>query len=100
VQWAARGGRCAVCGRRGPVVFHHVVRRRDVEREGGDPWDFANALAVGAPGPAGGRCSCHGDHHSAMRKIPVALLPRETVAYAVRLLGEDRAMLYLRRFYG
>jgi len=88
-------GPCEACGRRGPRLRHHVVREQDVRREGGDPWDQRNAMLVGR------WCPCHERHHwpSGNGKLPLARVPEEAVAFAVRLLGEDRARTYLARHY-
>ena len=94
-QWRPRTGKCVVCGRRGPIWFHHIVTRNHVEREGGDVWDFRNALPVGRPV----LCSCHADHHSAKQRIPIYLIPECAHDFAVELLGEDRAAAYWRRYY-
>lgn len=100
VQWRPRNGRCAVCGRRGRIVFHHIVYGQHVKALGGDVWDFRNALAVGAPL---GRCRCHDNHHHPGvngGRIPRSLLPEVAVQFAVDLMGEDRANAYLARYYG
>lgn len=91
-----RTGPCGVCGRRGRLLRHHVVYEQHVRREGGDPWDLRNALDVGR------YCDCHDAHHRSgpgRRPIPLAKVPEEAIAFAVDLLGEDRAVDYFRRYY-
>jgi hypothetical protein len=88
-----RTGTCAICGRRGRVLRHHIVYEQHVRREGGDPWDLANALDVGA------RCLCHAKHHSGAERISLQLIPEVAMAFAVDLMGEDRAVDYFRRYY-
>lgn len=92
---AAHSGRCEGCGRRGPLVRHHVVEEQDVRRYGGDPWDLRNAMELGR------YCRCHADHHApnGRGKLPLARVPRAAVEFAVLLVGEDRAVNYLRRHY-
>lgn len=95
VEWRPRTGKCAVCRRRGPIWYHHVVLAQHVRREGGDVWDFRNALPVGQPF----LCSCHEAHHNAQPRIPAAKLPDDAIRFAVELMGEDRAAEYIRRYY-
>jgi hypothetical protein len=87
-------GPCAACGRYGLLLRHHVVLEQHVRREGGNPWDLRNALALGYYA-----CSCHRDHHHAVRRIPIARVPAPAVTFASELLGEPRATDYLRRYY-
>lgn len=87
-------GPCAACGTRGLLLRHHVVLEQTVRREGGDPWDLANALALGYYG-----CACHRQHHHATRRLPLAIVPPAAVAFAQALLGEARAADYLARYY-
>ena len=56
-----------------------------------DPWDFDNSILL-AP-------KCHMNHHSAYRKLGIGVLPRRAILYAVQLMGEDAALLYLARRY-
>jgi hypothetical protein len=42
---------------------------------------------------------CHARHTSAMYRIHVENLPDAALAFAVDLLGEDRAALYVERYY-
>lgn len=87
-------GRCANCGARGLLLRHHVIAEQHVRRAGGDPWDLANAMALGYYA-----CACHRDHHSAVRRLPLSRLPDNALAFAVDLLGEAGAADYLRRYY-
>jgi len=89
---AARVRRCESCGtRRGPFQLHHVVYKAEVRRRRGDQYDVANGM---------GLClSCHYDQHSRKRPIPLAALPAAAVEFAVRLMGEDAAHVYLGRRY-
>jgi hypothetical protein len=92
-QWQQKSGRCAVCGKRGRVMFHHLVLKQHIKKEGGDVWDFRNALPVGVA------CFCHADHHAAMHRIPRALVPESAIAFAEELFGAERAELYWSRYY-
>lgn len=94
-----RAGPCALCGKRGRLIGHHIVTRREVERRGGDVWDVRNCMWLGAPYAQGGRCHCHANHHAAHRRIPLALVSDDAVDFAVALLGYDRAVLYFARYY-
>lgn len=82
-----------MCGQPGLLLRHHVVTEAHVRLAGGDPWDLRNALAVGA------HCRCHSRHHQAAARIARATLPSQAVQFAVDLLGEAGAELYLSRFY-
>jgi len=94
-EWhRTRYGRCAVCGRRGTILRHHLVYEQHVRRAGGDPWDLRNALDVGA------LCACHQRHHTAARRIPLRLIPAKAHTFATELLGPARAELYWSRYYG
>lgn len=66
-----------------------------VRREGGDPWDRANEMLLGR------WCSCHALHHEPNRRrvLPLSKVPAAAVAFGVRLMGEDRAYIYLGRRY-
>lgn len=74
-----------------PDHQHHVVYRQHVRGEQGDVWAQENALALCA--------SCHHSHHARGRVLPVSALRDENVRWAVELLGGDRAVEYLRRYY-
>jgi hypothetical protein len=88
-------GPCAICNRVGSLLRHHVVTENHVRQMGGDPWDLRNALLVGIWCPE----RCHSRHHSAFRRIELAVLPGEAIAFAVELLGDARAAQYLERYY-
>jgi len=95
-QWkASTFGECAACGQRDRLVRHHVVTESRVRAAGGNPYDLANSLSLGA----GFRCSCHRDHHSACARLPISCLSDDALAFAVDLLGEHQAAEYLRRYY-
>ena len=84
--------RCGSCGtRRGPFHLHHVIYRQEVRRNRGNQKDPANLMPLCVP--------CHQDHHARKRPVPLARVPAEAVEFAVRLLGEDRAHVYLTRRY-
>lgn len=40
-----------------------------------------------------------GDHHHAVRRLPVSKVPPAAVEFAVELLGTNAAQLYLHRYY-
>ncbi len=79
---------CRACGRPAQHV-HHVVLRQHIERLKGDRWHPDDALAL---------CTaCHAQAHG-LRRLPVAVLRPENLAFAVDLLGAY-AVDYLRRYY-
>lgn len=88
-----RSGRCAICGKPGLLLRHHVLYEQHVRREGGDPWDLRNSMDVGR------YCTCHADHHAAVRRIPVRLIPQDAQDFIIELLGSARAALYVARYY-
>lgn len=93
-EWhRTRYGRCAICGRSGTVLRHHLVYEQHVRRLGGDPWDLRNSLDVGA------LCACHLNHHSAVQRIPFARVPAAGREFADELLGPARAADYWQRYY-
>lgn len=87
-------GSCAACAAHGLLLRHHVVLEQHVRAEGGDPWDLANSLLLGYYA-----CSCHRDHHHAVRRLPRSKLPPAAIAFVTELLGPARRDDYLRRFY-
>lgn len=94
LQWKTQvHGICAVCKKRQLCVRHHVVYEQHVRREGGNPWDMANAMLLGA------WCTCHADHHSGKARIATSLIPETALDFAIGLLGTDRAALYIARYY-
>jgi hypothetical protein len=88
-------GPCAVCGVRGTLVRHHVVREQDVRKAEGDPWELRNSILIGA----GYSCRCHRRHHDHFRRISLSLVPAEAIAFARELLGAGAAEDYLARHY-
>lgn len=93
----AKGNRCEVPGCPNPrpgkrrLHLHHVVTRQVIRRNRGDQWDPAVGMTV---------CdSCHSKHHHRTRPIPRSAVPAAAVAYAVQLMGEDRAEDYIARYY-
>lgn len=86
-------GKCGACGKEQLCIRHHVVYEQHVRREGGDPWDQANAMLVGT------RCRCHENHHGAVERIALARIPQTAIDFAIGLLGADRAALYIARYY-
>ena len=88
-----RYGRCAICGKRGTILRHHVVLEQHVRVEGGNPWDLRNSLDIGS------RCDCHLNHHFASHRIPFRVVPAAARAFADELLGPGRAELYFQRYY-
>ena len=63
-----------------------------MRREGGDPWDLANAMPV---------CPvCHARHHSAHGRIPYSRVSFAAQKFARDLLGRERADLFFKRYYG
>lgn len=91
---AAVWGRCAVCDQPGRLIRHHVVLEQHVRAAGGAPYDLRNALPLGYYA-----CSCHRDHHHAVRRLPLARVPPAAVEFAIELLGEPAAIDYLARYY-
>jgi hypothetical protein len=87
-------GCCSACGARGLLLRHHVITEAHVRAAGGDPWDLDNAMALGYYA-----CTCHRDHHHAIRRIPRAKVPDAAVMFAAELLGSERAEDYLARHY-
>lgn len=87
-------GYCAACGKHGLLLRHHVILEQHVRTAGGDPWDLRNSMTLGYYA-----CACHRDHHHAVRRLPLAKVPDVAIAFAVELLGEERAADYLARFY-
>lgn len=95
-RWrAALTGRCAMCrapgGGRFRLVLHHVCYRQHLRAIGGDEYDPRNALTL---------CSeCHSQHHSRVATLPLDVIPRQAIGFLVDLLGQERAELYLNRYY-
>jgi hypothetical protein len=89
---AAAVSRCESCEtRRGPFQLHHVIYRAEVRRRRGDQYDVLNGM---------GLCrSCHENHHARTRPVLRAKIPAAALAFAIRLMGEDAADVYLARRY-
>lgn len=106
---ARRSGTCAVCGKRGRVVLHHLTDEQTVRRAtskeqqaGGIVWNQANALMVGAPFSWGGKCRCHLAHHHwsiVDTRIPFEKVSPAARRFAAETLGEGPAEAYFRRHY-
>lgn len=108
--WAkgARVKPCARCGRkRGPVRGHHIIYQQELKRIAHDlglsyerlRWDDRNRMPLCDP--------CHERHHSAMSRIPMAVV-REAAPKATQFAAElDRqyedgrspAIAFLERTY-
>lgn len=73
---------------------HHVLDLQVLKREHREDvaWDARNAMLL--------HPQCHGRHTSAMRRIPLSSVPEAALAFAVDVLGEDRACLFFSRYYG
>lgn len=88
-----RYGRCSVCRRPGRLIRHHVVYQQHIRPLEGDLWDLRNALDLGL------FCRCHANHHAAVRRISLSIIPDEAVAFAIDLFGVSRAAMYFARYY-
>jgi hypothetical protein len=89
-------GVCAICGRAGALQRHHVVLEQHIRQV--DParvWDLRGSMLLGV------WCEkrCHGRHHSAFRRLPASKLTPVHLGFMVELLGEDRAAIYVARYY-
>lgn len=92
---ARTNGECPICGQKGQLLRHHVIREQDVRAAKGDPWALANSIWIGVYC----RERCHRRHHSHFRQIPLALVPPEAREFVIEVLGEPAADEYLRRYY-
>ena len=88
-------GVCSVCGAPGLVRRHHVCYEQAVRRANGNPWDLRNAMTVGLHET----CACHSRQHTAVKRIPLAAVPTEAIEFAVELLGQFNAAVYLASHY-
>lgn len=87
-------GCCEACGARGLLLRHHVVTEAHVRAAAGNPWDLRNAMALGYYA-----CACHRQHHHAVRRLSLSVVPAAAIAFASELLGDQAAGEYLRRYY-
>lgn len=73
---------------------HHVVSQQEIKREGREDmlWDPRNGMYL--------HPLCHERHTRAMRRIPLERVSGAALAFAVDLLGVERAALYVARHYG
>jgi hypothetical protein len=84
-------GFCAVTGSRGSWDPHHVVYGKHLERLGAPYYHPSNALRV--------TIETHANHHNCSRKIRTIELRACNIDYALELMGVERAVAYLRRYY-
>lgn len=84
-----------MCGAVGPIVRHHIVYEQHIRRAGHPElrWDLRNALDVGVT------CSCHHDHHWAIRRIPFSLVDEQASEFAIEVLGMLGAACFFERYY-
>jgi|SRR3954454_19546727 hypothetical protein len=90
---SGRNTRCRACLTRRAVHSHHVVYEQELDDRGLPKYDRRNCMAL---------CmDCHFNHHNGPmdRKINIASLSEENLAYAFEVLGAY-AYDYLRRHYG
>lgn len=87
-------GRCAVCGKWGLLIRHHVILEQHLRAIGAPAYDLRNAMRIGA----GYVCACHRQQTSAVNRIPLAKVPDVAIEFAHELLGEA-AESYLTRYY-
>jgi hypothetical protein len=73
---------------------HHVLERGWLVKNGFKRYEFdlRNSMLL--------HPYCHANHTSAHRRIPVESVPERALAFAVDLLGEDRAAMEIARRYG
>jgi 5-methylcytosine-specific restriction endonuclease McrA len=90
-KWSVSGQACAGCGRFSYAHAHHVVYRQFVPVE--LAWDERNAMPACVVGN-----NCHGNHHSAARRLPLSALTDANWEFAREVLG-DSAEDWLRRRY-
>lgn len=92
-----KAGKCR-CGCSPPLIAlhlenHHIVEQQMIKRLGRYDllWDPRNALPL--------HPKHHAWHTSAFRRIPLASIPDAAVTFAIELLGEGSATVYLDRHY-
>ncbi len=73
-------GHCRVCGTRGPLDAHHVIRAQTMKRHGLPPETVYHPLA-GIPACR----TCHSRHHAWVARIPRALVPAASVRFLTDL---------------
>lgn len=88
-------GECAACHSTGPFEVHHVVERQRCRRTGAPQFSPDDALRLCAKSPG----TCHERHTSAQRRVPLAALRDENIAFAERWLGAGPAYNFLTRYY-
>lgn len=73
---------------------HHVLDAQFLKRERHTAhlWDQRNSMLL--------HPLCHARHTNAFRRIPIEAVPEAALAFAVDLLGEDRAAVEIARRYG
>lgn len=84
---------CAVpdCQAPGAFEVHHAVQKQRCRREGAPQHSPDDALRT---------ClGCHGDHTSHKRRIPMAALRDENIAFAAHWLGAGPAYEYFHSHY-
>ena len=89
--YADRPNRCEVCGKKGFVQAHHIIKAQTVRRMGGDVWDPRNRLWLG-------QC-CHGAHSNAARRLPLNVLPDSVFEFGTELASAGWAFNRLRAEY-
>lgn len=87
---------CALCGKEAtnsnPWEAHHVITQSFLKREHLDQWHPDNSLRLC-------QAPCHDQHTRAFIRLPLRCLTDRNIAYAVALLGEEKAHTYLTRHY-
>lgn len=91
-------GTCAVCGKQGQLLRHHIFTLQAVKREKKGPefeYDPRNAMEVGMWCPT----RCHANHHAGSHRILTSLVSDEALEFGAELMGPQRAAAYIRRYY-
>lgn len=70
---------------------HHVIYEQHCRAAHGSVWDLANSMLL--------HPDCHRQHHAAIHRVSVDVLPEKALAFAVDLFGEAAAALYIARYY-
>lgn len=71
-------GACVVCGARGPLDAHHIVRAQTMRRHGLTLDEIYHPLAGIAVCRA-----CHSRHHAFVARMPRGVVPPESVEFLV-----------------